>query len=157
MFMTDAPRSTVLLSLPDRGEAPEAPDALFASIVRDYGTQISRIAMGYERNVVKRHKLRQEMLLAVWQSLAVFRRQCSLRTWAYQLTHNMGVSHIQREKRRPRTVSLDDETLDVTPITAHADDSVGWRDAGRCDWLFGETTFQCGHTSVFARSRLMTK
>jgi len=64
MFITDAPRSTVLLSLPDRGEALAAPDALFAGIVRDYGTQISRAAMGDEQNVAKRHELRQEMMLA---------------------------------------------------------------------------------------------
>ena len=55
--MTGAPRSTVLLSLPDRGEALTAPDALFAGIVRDYGTQISRFAMGDEHNVAKRHQL----------------------------------------------------------------------------------------------------
>ena len=98
MFMTDAPRSTVLLSLPDRGEALAAPDALFA----------------------------------VWQGLAVYKQQCSLYKLAYRATHNVAVSHIQREKRRPRTVSLDDETIDVTPITAHGYDSVSWRDAGRC-------------------------
>ena len=60
-FMTDAPRSTVPLSLPDRGEAQAAPDAL------------------------------------VWQSLAVYKQQCSLYKWAYWVTHNVGVNHIQRE------------------------------------------------------------
>lgn len=109
--------------MPDSG-GESAADALFTSILRDYGAQISRFAMSYELDVAKRHELRQEMLLAVWQSLAVFKQQCSLRTWVYRVTHNVGVSHIQREKRRPSTVSLDDETLDVTPITAHGDDSV---------------------------------
>ena len=99
-FVTDAPRSTVPLSLPDGGEEQVAPDAL------------------------------------VWQSLAVYKRQCSLYKWAYWVTHNVGVSHIHREKRRPGTVSLVRETLDVTPIIAHGGDSVGWRDARRYDWLF---------------------
>jgi len=39
MFMTDAPRSTVLLSLPDRGEALAAPDALFAGLAGSSGVQ----------------------------------------------------------------------------------------------------------------------
>ena len=68
-FVTDAPRSTVPLSLPDGGEEQVAPDAL------------------------------------VWQSLAVYKRQCSLYKWAYWVTHNVGVSHIQREKRRPGKVT----------------------------------------------------
>ena len=89
-FVTDAPRSTVPLSLPDGGEEQAAPDALFAGIERDYGTQISRFATGDEQNAAKRHQLRQEMLLAVWQSLAVLKHQHS-------------------EKRRPRTVRLDHE------------------------------------------------
>ena len=79
---------------------------------------------------------RRTRCLPVWQSLAVYKRQCSLYKWAYWVTHNVGVSHIQPEKRRPGTVSLVRETLDVTPIIAHGGDSVGWRDARRYDWLF---------------------
>ena len=128
--MTDAERSTVTLSMPDISGREAASDALFTGIVRDYGAQISRFAMGYELDVAKRHELRQEMLLAVWQSLAVFKQQCGLRTWVYRVTHNVGVSHIQREKRRPGTVSLDDETLDVVPINAHSDDSAAAMERG---------------------------
>jgi len=123
VFMSDAERSTLILSMTDRGGGEAAPDALFAGIVRDYGAQISRFAMGYELDVAKRHELRQDMLLAVWQSLAVFKQQCGLRTWVYRVTHNVGVSHIQREKRRLSTVSLDDETLDAVLIDVQGDDS----------------------------------
>ena len=48
---------------------------------------------------------RRTRCLPVWQSLAVFKQQCSLRTWVYRVTHNVGVSHIQREKRRPGMVT----------------------------------------------------
>jgi RNA polymerase sigma-70 factor, ECF subfamily len=122
-FITDAERSTVTLGTSDISGRKAASDALFSGIVRDYGAQISRFAMGYELDVAKRHELRQEMLLAVWQSLAVFEQQCGLRTWVYRVTHNVGVSHIQREKRRPSTVSLDDETLDLAPVASDESES----------------------------------
>ncbi len=118
VFMTDLPLPTLAHEPTIKPDADAAATQLFASVVRDYGAQISRFAMGYELNVAKRHELRQEMLLAVWQSLAVFKQQCGLRTWVYRVTHNVGVSHIQREKRRPSTVSLDDETLDVAPVAS---------------------------------------
>lgn len=123
VFMNDAERSTVILGMSDRGGGAAASDALFAGIVRDYGAQISRFAMGYELDVAKRHELRQDMLFAVWQSLAVFKQQCGMRTWVYRVTHNVGVSHIQREKRRPSTVSLDDEALDAALIDVQGADS----------------------------------
>jgi RNA polymerase sigma-70 factor, ECF subfamily len=121
--MTDAEQTTAIRSMPDRSFGEVASDALFTGIVHDYGAQISRFAMGYEFDVAKRHELRQEMLLAIWQSLAVFKQQCALRTWVYRVTHNVGVSHIQREKRRPSTLSLDDETLDLAPVASDESES----------------------------------
>ena len=39
MFITDAPRSTVLLCMPGRGEALAAPDALLAGLAESGGVQ----------------------------------------------------------------------------------------------------------------------
>lgn len=122
--MTDVPCVSATtdrrLDSVERGEA-ETSEHIFAGLVRDYGAQISRFAAGYEFDVGKRRDLRQEMLLALWQSLTVFKQQCSLRTWVFRVAHNVGVSHIQREKRRPSTLSLDDETLDAVAVAS--DDS----------------------------------
>ncbi len=110
-------------------DAGSVTDRLFAQVLRDYGAQISRFAAGYEIDTAKRRELRQEMLLALWQSLAVFKQQCGLRTWVYRVAHNVGVTHIQREKRRPPTVSLDDETLDLAPVASNPG-SDGWINGG---------------------------
>jgi len=87
-------------------------DAAFARARHDYGAQIARCAASYEIDPAKRRELHQEMLLGLWQSLATFKGQCSLRTWVCRVTHNVGVTHIQRERRRLPTVSLDDELPD---------------------------------------------
>ena len=124
--MTDVSQCTDQLSAPSLSVALGgglAIDQLFAQVLRDYGAQISRFAAGYDIDVGKRRELRQEMLLALWQSLVVFKQQCALRTWVYRVAHNVGVTHIQREKRRPPTVSLDDETLDAAPASGGASDS----------------------------------
>ncbi len=87
---------------------PLTRDSAFACALRDYGAQISRCAASYEIDPAKRRELHQEMLLSLWQSLATFKAQCSLRTWVCRVTHNVGVTHIQRERRRLPTVSLDE-------------------------------------------------
>jgi RNA polymerase sigma-70 factor (ECF subfamily) len=54
---------------------------------------------GYERDAAKRQELLQEVHVALWQSCAAFRGQCSLRTWVYRVAHNVGATHIQRHMK----------------------------------------------------------
>jgi RNA polymerase sigma-70 factor (ECF subfamily) len=70
-------------------------DAYLDAIAR-HGRDIARFVAGYERDVAKRQELLQEVHVALWQSFAGFRTQCSLRTWVYRVAHNIGASHIEK-------------------------------------------------------------
>ncbi|MYM39944.1 RNA polymerase sigma factor [Duganella qianjiadongensis] len=72
---------------------------LYQQAVQDYGADIARFTAGYERDPARRRELLQEVHLALWQSLAQYKTDCSLRTWVYRVAHNVGVSHIQRSLR----------------------------------------------------------
>lgn len=74
-------------------------DLLYRQAVETFGRELARFVTGYERENRKRQELLQEVHFALWRSMAAYKGQCSLRTWAYRVTHNVAVTHIQRNQR----------------------------------------------------------
>jgi RNA polymerase sigma-70 factor (ECF subfamily) len=94
-------------------------DALYEQAIAEERAMIRRLARGYEADPERRRDLLQDIHLELWRSLAAFDGRCGLRTWVFRVAHNVGASHILRQKRfRSRLVDL--ETLDAEP--AQTDD-----------------------------------
>ena len=71
-----------------------------------------RLARAYEADPDRRSDLLQEIHVELWRSMASFDHRCSLRTWVYRVVHNVGASHVIRQRRAAeRLVAL--ETLDA--------------------------------------------
>jgi RNA polymerase sigma-70 factor (ECF subfamily) len=85
-------------------------DELYSQAIADFGAAIERLARSYEADADKRRDLLQEIHLAMWRSFEHFQHQCSLRTWVYRVAHNVGATHVVRDRRsKSRTfVSIDD-------------------------------------------------
>lgn len=85
-------------------------DELYAQAISDFGAAIERLARSYEADSDKRRDLLQDIHLAIWRSFEHFQHQCSLRTWVYRVAHNVGATHVVRDRRsKSRTfVSIDD-------------------------------------------------
>ncbi|HUO27958.1 MAG TPA: sigma-70 family RNA polymerase sigma factor [Bryobacteraceae bacterium] len=79
----------------DRGRQ----DALYAEASAANAAAIRRIARGYEADPDRQRDLLQEMHVELWASLSSFDGRCSLRTWAYRIAHNVGASHVVRDRR----------------------------------------------------------
>src|SRR5262245_14232442 len=79
-------------------------DATFATIARQHGPLIGRIARSYEANAARAEDLVQDIYLSVWQALPRFRGDASLRTFVARIAHNRAISHVSREARGPRLV-----------------------------------------------------
>jgi RNA polymerase sigma-70 factor (ECF subfamily) len=88
-------------------------DACYQQAVDDYGPDIARFTAGYERDPARRRELLQEVHLALWQSFANYKAQCSLRTWVYRIAHNVGVSHVQRSLRLAERLCLTLEEIEA--------------------------------------------
>ena len=88
-------------------------DACYQQATNDYGPDIARFTAGYERDPALRRELLQEVHVALWQSFASYKAQCSLRTWVYRVAHNVGVSHVQRSMRRAERLSVTLEEIDT--------------------------------------------
>src|SRR3984885_5363144 len=89
-------------------------EAQFDRILSEHGAAISRLAFGYEKVARARGEVVQDIALAIWQALALFRGECSERTFVYRIAHNRGLSHVW--KRRPPHQPLDDIEESDQPI-----------------------------------------
>ena len=85
-------------------------DQLYERATAQFGPALERLARSYEADSDKRRDLLQESHLAMWRSFEGFRSQCSLRTWVYQVAHNIAASHVLKDRRaKSRTfVSLEE-------------------------------------------------
>ncbi len=87
-------------------------DALYAEASTANAAAIRRLARGYEADPDLQLDLLQEIQMELWVSLRSFDGRCSLRTWAYRIAHNVGASHVMRNRRlTSRLVDL--ETLEA--------------------------------------------
>lgn len=80
----------------------------YEAAVREHSPLIDRICFGYANTKEDMEDLRQDALLNLWESMAEFRGQCSMKTWVYRLTLNSCVSSLRKSYRRPATVELTD-------------------------------------------------
>lgn len=97
------------------GPTTAAQDALFLDALARFGPDLARFVGGYERQEARRQELLQEVHLSLWQSLATFQGQCSLRTWAYRVAHNVGATHVHRETRSAERHYLDLDEVSELP------------------------------------------
>ena len=75
------------------------PDELYREAATTYGAALERLARAYEADPDLRRDLLQEIHVALWRSFAGFDGRCSLRTWIYRVAHNVGASHVLRQRR----------------------------------------------------------
>jgi RNA polymerase sigma-70 factor (ECF subfamily) len=91
----------------------EGQDALYARCVAEHGAAVERLARGYEADGDARRDLVQDIHLALWRSFRLFDGRCSLRTWTYRVAHNVGATHVGRDRRRARGHVGIDELADA--------------------------------------------
>ena len=80
-------------------ETASTQDGLYQEAALTYGAALERLARAYEADTDLRRDLVQEIHVALWRSFNGFDGRCSLRTWIYRVAHNVGASHVLRQRR----------------------------------------------------------
>jgi RNA polymerase sigma-70 factor (ECF subfamily) len=93
----------------------DADRSRFEAVLAEFGSQIDRMLVAYERRDDLRDELRQEVALAIWRALPSFRGDSSLRNLIARITHNVGVSHVRKAVRGTPTELLDPELPIAAP------------------------------------------
>jgi len=81
----------------------------YEQLLRAHGPGMLRVAASYTRTPSERDDLYQDIALALWRAMPSFRGEASLRTFAYRVAHNRGVTYSTR--RRPTPVQADETHL----------------------------------------------
>lgn len=84
-----------------RLEFMETRETLFETAIRDHQQSLARIVATYELDPALQQELHQEILLAIWKSLASFRGDSSLHTFVFKVAHNQAINHVSRNARLP--------------------------------------------------------
>lgn len=102
-------------------EARKAQDALYRQTVAEFGRALARLVAATERDAAAQHDLLQDIHVAIWRSFAVYRGQCSLRTWIYRVAHNAAATYIKKSirRRRDQLMSLEDLERVAPLVEAH--------------------------------------
>ena len=83
--------------------AKNSSDELYQQVAAEFGAALERLAYAYEGDADRRRDLLQEIHFQSWRSFEKFNSRCSLRTWTYRVAHNVGTSHVIRQRRRKAT------------------------------------------------------
>jgi len=95
--------------------AASAQDELYHEAAATYGVALERLARAYEADPDLRRDLLQDIHVALWRSFQGFEGRCSLRTWIYRVAHNVGASHVVRQRRTRSEALVGLEELDRLP------------------------------------------
>jgi RNA polymerase sigma-70 factor (ECF subfamily) len=93
-------------------------DGLYQDAAATYGPALERLAHAYEADPDLRRDLLQDIHVALWRSFAGFDGRCSLRTWIYRVAHNIGASHVLRQRRTNSQALVGLEELENLPDAA---------------------------------------
>jgi RNA polymerase sigma-70 factor (ECF subfamily) len=72
----------------------------FKQILNEHESLLSRVASSYEANEALRQELLQEIALAVWQGLARFQGDSSVKTYILKIAHNRAITHVSTQVKR---------------------------------------------------------
>ena len=103
-------------------------DDRYALAAKTFGPALNRLARAYEADADHRLDLSQEIHLALWRSLERFDGRCGLRTWVYRVAHNVGASHILKQRSLAMRLTALEET-DLTSVSGSPEDDAGERQA----------------------------
>ena len=82
---------------------------VFEQVVRDHHAMIHRIAASYEARGSAVEDLVQDVYVAIWKALPVFRGESSIRTFVARIATNRAITHVARASRRPVAVELSEQ------------------------------------------------
>lgn len=89
-------------------------DERYTDAAKRFAGAIERLARGYEADPELRRDLVQEIHAQLWRSFAYFEGQCSERSWAYRVAHNVAVSHmIARRRLKAEALSGLEEVAEI--------------------------------------------
>lgn len=71
---------------------------LYSEVLAKHGPGLARVVAAYAHGAADREDLRQEFALALWKALPTHRGDSSLKTFAYRIATNLGISYLRSRR-----------------------------------------------------------
>lgn len=92
----------------------------FEDVFAQYGALLGRVANSYEANDALQQELLQDIAIAVWQGLARFKGDSSVKTYILKIAHNRAVTHVASQVKRIDTHHYDQDDIGSDGYVSHA-------------------------------------
>ena len=104
-------------------KARENPREAFEAVLRLYQADVRVLTRRHFGNSAEADEVAQEVFVQVYQSMANFRQEGSLRAWVLAIARNQILLHLRNETRRKRRTgfSMPPELLEAGVMTSDAD------------------------------------
>jgi len=108
-------------------EAQQGSRAAFDALVRQYDSQVLRLALHLTGSESDAEDIHQEAFLKAYRYLGNFRFECSFYTWIYRIVTNLCLDHLRRRKsrREDQSVLLDNAGEEIDLLSNVSDDRPG--------------------------------
>jgi RNA polymerase sigma-70 factor, ECF subfamily len=108
-------------------EAQQGSRTAFDALVRQYDSQVLRLALHLTGSEHDAEDIHQEAFLKAYRYLGNFRFECSFYTWIYRIVTNLCLDHLRRRKsrREDQSVLLDSAGEEIDLLSNVSDDRPG--------------------------------
>jgi RNA polymerase sigma-70 factor, ECF subfamily len=108
-------------------EAQQGSRTAFDALVRQYDSQVMRLALHLTGSEHDAEDIHQEAFLKAYRYLGNFRFECSFYTWIYRIVTNLCLDHLRRRKsrREDQSILLDSQGEEIDLLSNVSDDRSG--------------------------------
>jgi RNA polymerase sigma-70 factor (ECF subfamily) len=89
-------------------------EELFTTLIKQNEGVIFKITTFYTDNRDDQKDLYQDIVYQLWKSFDSFRNEAKISTWMYRIALNTAMSRLNRRKRKPYQVGIDQVILEQT-------------------------------------------
>lgn len=75
----------------------------FDALYEQYKVQVYNLALQYVQNTRDAEEITQDVFVAVYQKLSVFRQEASPKTWIYRITVNKSLDYLRMRKTKSQS------------------------------------------------------
>lgn len=99
---------------------------VFRDWLDQYKGLFFKIVRTYAITAMDMDDLFQEIVIQVWRSIPVWRKDCAVSTWIYRIAINTALSWTRKEKRHRHTEDLEAAQVLLMEPGAAADERLAW-------------------------------
>ncbi|MEN2281021.1 sigma-70 family RNA polymerase sigma factor [Algoriphagus sp. SE2] len=99
----------------------------FIQLIQENQGLIYKITLIYSKEKAEQDDLYQEIVYQTWKSFDHFKKASKPSTWLYRVGMNTAITHLNKSKKRPLMVSMDQTLFNYSePMESEKEEKIQW-------------------------------